>query len=199
MSKSKLVIYSDYIWPYCYIGMGIVDKLSEEFDLDIKWHSFEIHPETPPEGVDLEKRFGIEMLGNSLINLKSRGKNLNLKFGELKYMPNSNLAHQLSLYAKDMGVFDSIHSKLMTAYFKDLKDIGSLEVLIDISRSVGLDSMETYKILSKNTYKKEVDRLSSVAINDGITSTPTFIINDTKVFSGAQPLDYFRNILKDLK
>ena len=48
--KPKVTIYSDYICPFCYIGKDRADRLQQEFDVEIEWKGFEIHPETPEEG-----------------------------------------------------------------------------------------------------------------------------------------------------
>ena len=50
MDPVKIVIYADYIWPFCYIGKGIVERLKQEFSIIEEWLPFEIHPDTPPEG-----------------------------------------------------------------------------------------------------------------------------------------------------
>ena len=30
---NKILIFSDYAWPYCYIGKGIVDELKKEYEM----------------------------------------------------------------------------------------------------------------------------------------------------------------------
>ncbi|MCH7554202.1 MAG: hypothetical protein IIC82_09435, partial [Chloroflexi bacterium] len=32
------------------MALDRVDKLVEEYDVEVEWRAFEIHPETPPEG-----------------------------------------------------------------------------------------------------------------------------------------------------
>ena len=32
--KHKLIIFSDYTWPFCYIGKGIVDELKKEYTIE---------------------------------------------------------------------------------------------------------------------------------------------------------------------
>ena len=47
----KLTMFSDFICPFCYIGFEVVRKLKPEFDLEIEWRGFQIHPEWPAEGM----------------------------------------------------------------------------------------------------------------------------------------------------
>lgn len=48
--KYRFNIYSDYIWPFCYICKGIVGQLKKKFDIEDEWLPLEIHPEAPKEG-----------------------------------------------------------------------------------------------------------------------------------------------------
>ena len=48
-------IFSDYICPFCFIGKRRAEKLAEELQIKPVWNGFEIHPETPPEGVPLSR------------------------------------------------------------------------------------------------------------------------------------------------
>ena len=47
----KIEMFSDFICPFCYIGFETVRKLKPEFDLEIAWRGFQIHPEWPAEGM----------------------------------------------------------------------------------------------------------------------------------------------------
>ena len=52
--KLKVIVYSDYICPFCYIGFHRIEKLKEEYNLDVEWEPFELHPETPKKGLKME-------------------------------------------------------------------------------------------------------------------------------------------------
>ena len=51
----KVTMFSDFICPFCYIGFEVMRKLKPEFDLEIEWRGFQIHPEWPAEGIPIEK------------------------------------------------------------------------------------------------------------------------------------------------
>ena len=57
MSQKKLdvVVFSDYVCPFCYIGYHRIEKLKQQYDLDVEWKPFELHPETPKDGILIEK------------------------------------------------------------------------------------------------------------------------------------------------
>jgi predicted DsbA family dithiol-disulfide isomerase len=48
METLKLTIYSDYVCPWCYVGQGAVQKLSQNYPLEVTWMPFYLRPDTPP-------------------------------------------------------------------------------------------------------------------------------------------------------
>ncbi|KKK99378.1 hypothetical protein LCGC14_2633340, partial [marine sediment metagenome] len=40
--KTKIIVYSDNICPFCYVGAKRIEKLRKEFNFEIEWKSFEI-------------------------------------------------------------------------------------------------------------------------------------------------------------
>ena len=47
----KITMFSDFICPFCYIGFEVFRKLKPEFDLELDWRGFQIHPEWPADGM----------------------------------------------------------------------------------------------------------------------------------------------------
>src|SRR5260370_28194132 len=56
----EIIAYSDYVCPWCYIGHLRIERLRREFAVDVQWRPFELHPETPRSGAQLEGRLGSE-------------------------------------------------------------------------------------------------------------------------------------------
>ena len=52
MRQIEVMIFVDYGCPYCYIGAERVRRLEEEFGIEeVRWKSFELHPEAPDGGI----------------------------------------------------------------------------------------------------------------------------------------------------
>lgn len=194
----KIKIFSDYIWPFCYVGKGIVDKLETEYDLEIEWLALEIHPETPNQGVSLSEKFSKSNLENMLYNLNSSGSLYGIRFGKLELMANSHNALEAAEFARANGKIKEYHSSLMDAYFRDLKDIGDLQVLCDLAKPLGLNKEELINAIKNRTYETVLNNSSNNAHRMNINSTPTFIIDGKHTIVGAQPIDAFRKILDKL-
>ena len=119
-------VFSDYIWPWCYIGKVIVDKLKQEYEVEDTWVSYEIHPERPKEGMLAEKQFGWEQYQNMMASLRTRGAELGITFCERPILANSRLAIEAAEYARDKGLHSAFGEKVFQAYFTYGRNIGEL-------------------------------------------------------------------------
>jgi len=194
--KLKVIVYSDYICPFCYIGFHRIEKLKEKYNLDVEWEPFELHPETPKEGFKMEGlSFPRDYLEMVMANVKRLADEdgLNLKFTGT--LPNSQLAMYISEFARVKGVFDEFHKLVFNSYWLEGKDIGDLSLLLDLAESVGLNKEEIIIYIKSdepvNRLKKNMFELG----RRGINGVPTFLIGDQFVI-GAQPYEVFQRVIE---
>ena len=90
--------------------MGIVEQLKGEFEIHEDWLPYEIHPDTPPEGVLWENYFNGMQVDQFFSRLDMRGKELGVRFNLQPLMSNSNLAMQAGEFARDRGVYGRYHA-----------------------------------------------------------------------------------------
>jgi predicted DsbA family dithiol-disulfide isomerase len=173
--------------------------LKKEFDIKDEWVSLEIHPDTPKEGVSLNERFGSEGLRRMAWTLNVSGAPYGIEFGGMKLLSNSRMALEASEFAKDNGRFDDFHEKIFHAYFTEGKDIGELDTILDIAAGAGLDSKGLKAALEEGRYSNRLNEASLDAHEHDIDSTPTFVINDEHIITGARPIEIFRRTLKNIK
>jgi len=173
--------------------------LKKEYTIRDEWLPFEIHPETPPEGVLLAERLSHIDWDDMYRNLRTSGARYDIAFGDVTLLSNSRLSLQAGEFARDQGRFEQFHEELFRAYFTDVEDIGSITVLLERGKKAGLDPAEMRTVLEENRYLPRLEAVTAEAHACGITSAPTFIINDRYSISGAQPLDVFRGALKEIE
>jgi len=195
--KLKVIVYSDYICPFCYIGFHRIEKLKEEYDLDVEWEPFELHPETPKKGFKMEGlSFPKDYLEMVMTNVKRLADEdgLNLKFTGT--LPNSQLALYISEFARVKGVFDEFHKLVFDSYWIEGMDIGDLSLLLDLAESVGLNKEEIMTYIKSeepvNRLKKNMFELG----RRGINGVPTFLIGNQFVI-GAQPYEVFEQVINN--
>jgi predicted DsbA family dithiol-disulfide isomerase len=179
--------------------MGLVDRLKKEFDLQVEWLAFEIHPETPPEGMPLTTMFPRADAEGMARRLNSMGEPYGITFRKVEHIANSRLSLEAGEFAKQQGRFDQFHHAVFEAYFAHGKDIGSLDVLTEIGRSAGLDAEGLGTALRTGAYRQTLESVRKEASRRTITAAPTFIINGQDRIVGAQPIEVFRNKLRPMQ
>jgi predicted DsbA family dithiol-disulfide isomerase len=190
--KPKVTVYSDYICPFCYIGKNRVERLEEEFDVDVEWKGFEIHPETPEEGRTIEEMgFNKEYIEMARTNVNRLANQDGLEIKLPPRVSNSRLALEISEYAKQKGKFKEFYDAVFNAYWKEGRDIGSKEYLFQIAEESGLKTKELKTYLEEGRGHKKLNEHLSEVRSLGITGVPTFIVGD-KMIVGAQPYEVLK-------
>ncbi len=194
----KIIVYSDYICPFCYVGFYRIKKLKEEFNFDVEWRSFELHPETPKSGVLIDSLpFAKEYLEMVMINVKRLADEVGIKFTFSGKLPNSRLALYFSEFARKEGKFNEFHELLFDTYWKEGKDIGDLPLLLDLAESIGLDKNKLQDYIESDEPQKVLKKTNLGLGNVRITGVPTFIIGD-RVVVGAQPYEVFQKVITEV-
>jgi len=175
-----------------------IEKLRKNYQVEIQWVAFPLHPETPEEGRTLEELFAGRNIdvAQVMARLKSVADEVGLPLGERKKTYNSRLAQELGKWAESQGKGDDFHDAVFRAYYEDGKNIGKIDVLVDLAKSAGLSEKEARKILQARSFKEAVDSDWSRSRELGITAVPTFVIDHHAVV-GAQPYEVLEQFLKN--
>jgi predicted DsbA family dithiol-disulfide isomerase len=173
--------------------------LKKEYDINDKWVSFELHPETPPAGMLLSERFRGYDLSSFYEQLRARGKEVGVVFSDLTVLSNSRLALMASEFARDLGQYDSFHKNIFHAYFTESLDIGKADVIAAVAGKSGLDEKETLSAVSDGRYASRLSETRKEASLIGLTGVPLFVIENKYKIVGAQPIETFRDLLDKIK
>ncbi|MGP8152858.1 MAG: DsbA family protein [Smithella sp.] len=181
------------------MGKGIVDRLKKEYAIDDTWVSYELHSETPPAGMLLSERFKGYDLSSFYDQLRTRGKEVGVVFGNHTVLSNSRLALMASEYARDQGQYDSFHEDMFHAYFTEGLDIGKPDVIVAVAKKSGLDKKETLNAVRDGRYASRLNQARKEGQLLGLTGIPLFIIEKKYQIVGAQPIETFRDLLDKIK
>lgn len=203
MTKLKIDIVSDVMCPWCVIGYNnmakALEQVSADISADIQWHAFELNPNMPIEGQNVQEhlmeKYGItaEQSEQNRRNITERGKEagFDFSFGDQLWMINTFDCHRLLTWAKSKGRQTELKLALFQAHFGDNKRLNEEQVLVEVAEQVGLSGAEARDILHSEAFAQDVrdeqDRMRQM----GIQSVPTFIINDKYAITGGQPTDAF--------
>ncbi len=201
-----IIAYSDYVCPWCYIGLERIERLQRALPVEVTWRPFELHPETPRSGADLRGRLGgserARAYRDNILNL-ARDSGLGMRMPMV--VANSHLALEAAECARaqaanvgDTHLFNAFHRALFMAYFEQGRDLGAAEVLCDIARATGVDDQMLRQALADERYARFIDETTAAARNDEILSTPTFVFEGGFRLTGAQDDAVFASVTSRL-
>ena len=170
--------------------------MRENFEIEVQWRAFPLHPETPEDGRTLEELFaGRNMdIPAMLARLKSVADAEGLPWGTRRMTFNSRLAQEMGKWAEEKGKGDEYHDAVFRTYFVDGKNIAKKEVLLELGKKAGLPMKEAKEVLESRTFKEAVDEDWKLSMKQGVTAVPTFVI-DHQAVVGAQPYDVLEAFL----
>jgi len=209
----KIDVWSDIACPWCYIGKrnlenGLAATAADDDApvVEIEYHSFELSPDTPEDfdggEVDyLSQHKGIspesarEMLDR--VTGVAADAGLAYRFDILKHT-NTVKAHELLHFAKENGKQLELAEVLMSAYFLEGKHVGRDDDLVALAVEVGLDEAEAREALASQRFRAAVRADQEQAHQFGITGVPFFVIDGKYGVSGAQPVEAFSQIARQV-
>jgi predicted DsbA family dithiol-disulfide isomerase len=172
-----------------------IEQLKKNYDIEVHWIAFPLHPETPEEGFTLEELFAGRPIDikKVLSRLKQVADELGLPLAERKKTFNSRLAQELAKWAESKGKGDSFHETLFRAYFAEGKNIGKVGELVTLAKSIGLPEVEARSVLELRTFEAAVDSDWSHSRALGISAVPTFVGDHHQVvgFQSYEALEQF--------
>lgn len=208
--KIKIDIVSDVVCPWCVIGYKrlekAIDQLGLQNQVEIEWHAFELNPNMPVEGQALQEhlsqKYGstIEQGKQSRAQLTRLGSEMGFTFDffdEMR-MPNTRDAHILIDYALEKGKQTELNLRLISAHFGEYKNISDPQVLAQELQAVGLNSEEGLERLNDAEAREHIISKEAYWQKLGVTAVPTMVFNRTSALTGAQPVEVYKKILRDL-
>ena len=194
-----LEVFTDYVCPWCYLGDNRVKKIKQNFDVKIQIVHFPLHPETPAEGRTLQDLFGSgpEEIKAKNSHMKGLMDAEGLPYNERSHTYNSRLAQEIGTWAETQSGGSAIHDKFFEAYFVDRRNVGDVDVILDVVRSAGLDEQEARAVLEERRFESAVDADWQKSRSYGVTGVPTFV-SDGRGLVGAQPYEALQQLMTEV-
>lgn len=201
----QLEVVFDTVCPWCFIGKRRLEQaLAERPHLKVKprWHAFLLNPEMPPEGIDrsayLVKKFGSEARVRRIYGaIAEAGHSVEIAFAfdRIRRTPNSINSHRLIRFAEREGRAEDAVEALFQAFFVAARDIGEVDVLIEIGHELGLDGPALESYLASDQDVAAVYDENARAHRLGINGVPSYVFNNRMIISGAQEAQVIARML----
>jgi predicted DsbA family dithiol-disulfide isomerase len=188
----KVTLYSDFVCPFCFVAeASSLERLQEEYDVELDWRGFELHPETPPGGQRLADHFGAER-ARSMVGYVTR---FAAGFGVSgmtvrDVMPSTKRALAVAEFARDQGLLQPFRRAAMDAAWRHGQDVEDPEVLALCAREAGLDPVAAIDAFDEPEYLARVAAMGDEARRAGVTGIPTVLVGDERVV-GCRPYQAF--------
>lgn len=200
--KLRVDVISDAVCPWCFIGKKRLEQAiaqrADRYDVEVRWHPYMLNPDVPAEGTEArayyERRFGSwERFLQMTERVRAIGaeEGIAFDFEKSAHLPNTHASHRLVWMAGGTGRQNEVVEKIFSAHFVEGRNVGDVEVLVELAAGAGLDPDEIRAGLQGDAGKAEIDATLAAVQQMGVTGVPFFVIAERFAFSGAQPVETF--------
>lgn len=172
-------------------------ELAEKHDVTVDWLAFELRPEPAPLP-DITGREGERFRQGWERGVAPMAARLGVEMHFPPFKARSRQSHEAAIYARAHDRFEEMRIALFRAFFVENRDIGDLDVLVEIGASVGLDTDDLRAALAEGRYTDQVVAEEQFAAEIGVSAVPTIIIGQVGV-QGAQPYDVLRQVYEEAR
>ncbi|GGA07210.1 DsbA family oxidoreductase [Neptunicoccus cionae] len=204
----RIDIISDVMCPWCIIGYRQLAQALEDTGVahEIHWHPFELNPEMPAEGQNMREhiaeKYGStpEQSEQSRQQMTKLGEDLGFtfNFAEDMRMHNTFNTHQLLHWAETQGRKHDLKMALFDAHFTHRRNLSDYNVLADVAGEIGLDRSEAAEVLADQRFAATVRELEGFWTQQGIRGVPAMVFNRKHLVTGAQGVENYTNVLRQL-
>jgi predicted DsbA family dithiol-disulfide isomerase len=143
---------------------------------------------------DLERRYGPGVHDHTRRMVEAAG----LTFDPSPRLPNTLNALIVTELARERGLHDPVHTRLMHGYWSERKDLGDAEILLDLVEEAGLDRDDAAAALAERRHADRIVASTQEANRLGINAIPAFVLDWRLLVLGAQPEEAFEQAVAQL-
>lgn len=190
----RLVVWSDYLCPWCYNATVRLRRLEAEFAgrIVLEWRSYLLRPHPDPHRTPEQFRAYTKSWLRPAAD--PDGGTFRVWATEAGPPTHSVPPHLVAKAAAILGrpAFDAVHDRLLYAYFAENRDITHPETLAAIWREAGLAADDLALAADPELLRLTIDQHNE-AIRLGVNGVPAVRMagNDVPI-TGALPLEAYR-------
>ena len=155
--------------------------MAQETAVNINRRPYLLNPNRPPEGEVRQMRDG-ETESEVAPHMKERAENLGLAMCRPSWSPNTMLAHEATVYARENGLDNEFHHAAAGEFWTKGIDLSDKAVLQQLAEKAGLDWKELSPRLDSRQYSQQVLDEYQAARDQGVSGTPTYLIDGELIF-----------------
>lgn len=197
----RIDVWSDILCPFCHLGRRHLELALEQFEhadeTHVVWHSFQLDRNAPAVDVTPQVERVAQKYGTPVEQMEAQHERmaadaaavgLDFRWRELRG-GNSYDAHRLVHFARSVGREDEVTARVMRAWYSEGAAIGDHDTLVRLAVEAGLEEAAVRDLLAGDDFGIDVRTDEALAGQIGITSVPTFVLDQKYGVTGAQPVE----------
>lgn len=185
MTRPVPRFHQDYVDPASYLVHLILRRL----DVEVERKPLELR-QPPDPLIDPRDRGWREYMAE----MRGWAEALEAPFRPPPLVPWTRKAHELAVHARGKRRAEEMDRRIYDAYFAEGRDIGRVDVLVEVAEAVGLDPTETKVALDVDRYGSRVEEERRRALEAGVRGVPT-LAADHGTLEGFHPEEEIRTFL----
>lgn len=179
MNPPEVVVYFDYVCPYCLLAEDVVETAAAEAGAAVRWRPYELRPHPNPT-LRPEDEYLPRVWRTSVYPMAER-LGVPIKLPTVSPQPYTHLPFEGALFAEQHGLAREYHRAVLRAFFQHDRDIGRPDVLEEIAAEVGLDAGEFAAALTERRYAEQHRAAVAEARAAGVRAVPTIDIGPHRI------------------
>lgn len=182
-----MVLFTDFACPFSYVAETALARMEEAGEAAATRIAYLLHPPpTPlPAADDGAWRAPLEPLA----------RELGIRFGPAPPPARTAKAHEAAAFAATRGVGPAYRAAVFAARFADGRDVGRVDVLVELAEALGLDPSETKVVLDVDTFAPRIAAEHEASVRAGVEGVPTMVSGEgegARWWVGARPFAELR-------
>jgi predicted DsbA family dithiol-disulfide isomerase len=181
MIQNEPRFYFDAVDPLSFLVDREVRAVEDETSIRVIRIPFEIRP-APAELTDATDPVWAPRYEDAQLLLDDPvASRAGLSLRVPKLIPRSRKAHEFFLHAEESGQGAAALAAVFDTFFLAGRDIGRVDVLVEIGRGLGLDLTETKAVLDVDRYEAAAGQILDEARAGGIVSVPCLVTPNARL------------------
>jgi predicted DsbA family dithiol-disulfide isomerase len=186
MAAVPVVVFSDFACPFSYVTEAALRRMQSAGEVEPTHLAWELYPAPAPlpPGDAGEWMDALRPLAHELgIALSTPAPVRTRK------------AHEAAAFAASKGIGPAMREALFAAHFAEGRDVGRIDVLVEIGAGLGLDASELKVVLDVDTFAARILAEQDAARRAGVEGVPTLVIgtgDKARWLVGARPFAELR-------
>ncbi|MES0884434.1 DsbA family oxidoreductase [Roseibium sp. SCP14] len=193
----EIVVYTDYVCPYCLLAEPMLRTAIEGRGIKITWRGFELRPHPVPT-LRVEDEYLPSVWRSSVYPMAER-LGIDIQLPTISPQPRTDKAFEALLYAEQHDLGDAFSVAVLSAFFQKNLDIGDISILVKIGEQVGLNGASLKDALVQNRFRHQHQDFQRTAHGvHKIKVVPTIMIGDQR-YEGVPNADWLYNAIGRLE